>query len=263
MNIMVYDIETIPDIKNSKKIFNIDNISDEEIIKTILKKQNKNSTNSDFLPHYLQRIIVISIILKVKDNFKILSFNTSDFHEKDLIKKFYENLETFHPTIISWNGNKFDLPVIHYRSLLHGISSKIYWDTGYLNYQFKWNNYLNRFHNKHIDLMDILSKHQIQAYASLDNISLFLNFPGKMGFEGNLVYNKFKDGKIKDISNYCETDVLNTYLIFLRFQLIRNILNKKEYIQECINLKNYLINEKKKHLDTFLNNWKKKHTNNK
>ena len=137
--------------------------------------------------------------------------------------------------------------------MVHGISAPTYWETGENQQNFRWNNYLSRFHYRHIDLMDIIAGYQNRAFAPLDDIATMLGFPGKMGMSGSKVWEQYMDGQLKSIRDYCETDVLNTYCVYLRFELIRGMINQNEYIQQINNLKNYLQSETdKKHLQEFL-----------
>ncbi|HRE31138.1 MAG TPA: 3'-5' exonuclease, partial [Candidatus Berkiella sp.] len=97
------------------------------------------------------------------------------------------------------NGTGFDLPVLHYRALYHGVSASGYWDMGEQDSNFKYNNYLNRYHVRHLDLMDVLAAYQAKAYARLDDISKMLGFPGKMGIDGSEVLAYFNRGELKTI----------------------------------------------------------------
>ena len=91
-----------------------------------------------------------------------------------------------------------------------------------------------------MDLMDIIAVYQNRAFAPLDDIATMLGFPGKMGMHGSKVWEQYLTGDIKPIRDYCETDVLNTYCVYLRFELIRGNLNNMEYIQSMDNLKQNL-----------------------
>ena len=141
-------------------------------------------------------------------------------------------------------------------SLLHGISAPRYWETGDEDNQFRWNNYLNRYHYRHLDLMDVLSGYQARASASLQTIALMLGLPGKLGISGADVWGYYQKNEIDTIRHYCETDVLNTYLIYLRFELIRGKLSEKQYHNECLILRDYLKNENKSHFNEFIEAWK-------
>mgnify|MGYP000606221352 FL=1 len=145
--------------------------------------------------------------------------------------------------------------MLHYRALKHGIQAPRYWDTGGADRDFKWNNYLSRFHERHTDLMDVLAGYQPRASAKLDEVATLLGFPGKMGMSGARVRDAFLGGDIEGIRNYCETDVLNTYLVYLRFELIRGHLTPQAYDKELKLLRDTLVQEDKAHLRQFVENW--------
>ena len=64
---------------------------------------------------------------------------------------------------MSWNGGGFDLPVLNYRALIHGVTAARYWDWGDDDREFKFNSYLGRYHTRHLDLMDVLAMYQPRA----------------------------------------------------------------------------------------------------
>jgi hypothetical protein len=130
-----------------------------------------------------------------------------------------------------------------------------YWETGDDDSSFRWNNYLNRFHYRHTDLMDVLSGYQARAAAPLDEVATLVGLPGKLGMRGSDVWPRFQAGEIGAIRDYCETDVLNTYLIYLRFELIRGRLDEDRYNIECELVRASLSNESKPHFTAFLNAW--------
>jgi hypothetical protein len=103
--------------------------------------------------------------------------------------------------------------------------------------------------------MDVLSGYQPRAAARLDEVAGMLGFPGKMGMSGAQVWDSYQTGDIEGIRNYCETDVLNTYLVFLRFELIRGMLDTGRYEQACRQVREVLEAADKPHLREFLQNW--------
>jgi len=181
--------------------------------------------------------------------------NIQTYSVSQLLDRFFSGLERYDPTLVSWNGSGFDLPVIHYRALYNSVVSKRYWETGDTDREFKWNNYANRFHWRHIDLMDVLSGFQARATAPLDEISQLLGLPGKMGVSGSDVWRHYNAGNIDVIRNYCETDVLNTYLIYLRFQHIRGRLTNDSYTLEINRVRSSLAQDGRPHLKKFLSEW--------
>ncbi len=253
MSVLVFDIETIPDIEAGKKLYDLHDLSDFDTAQALFALRRAKVGN-DFLPHYLQKICAISVVLSQGSQVKVWSLGDEQSDEKELINRFFAGIDKHTPTLISWNGSGFDLPVLHYRSLIHSISAPTYWEVGENQQNFRWNNYLSRFHYRHIDLMDLIAGYQNRAFAPLDDIATILGFPGKMGMSGAKVWEQYQAGEIKSIRNYCETDVLNTYCVYLRFELIRGIINQEEYVQQISNVKNHLSSEADKpHLQEFLN----------
>lgn len=250
MTILVFDIETIPDIEAGRKLYDLHGLSDEDTAQALFALRRAKVGN-DFLPHYLQKIIAISLVISNAKQLKVWSLGDETADEKEIIMRFFGGIDKHTPTLVSWNGSGFDLPVLHYRALLHGIPAPLYWETGENQQAFRWNNYLNRFHYRHLDLMDVLAAYQNKAFAPLDQIASMLGFPGKMGMSGDKVWKEYLNGNLSGIRNYCETDVLNTYCIYLRFELIRGMLNQTEYDQAIERLQAYLNNEDKPHLVEF------------
>jgi len=256
MNILVFDVETIPDIDSGKKIFNLEGLSDKNAAELMFShRYQKSNGRTEFLQHYLHKIVTISVVLKTDDKLSVWSLGDKDSTETELLERFFEGIERYTPVIVSWNGSGFDLPVIHYRSLIHGVVAQRYWENGDDDQSFRWNNYLSRFHSRHTDLMDVLSGYITTARAPLNEIATILGFPGKMGMSGEKVWDCYLDGDIESIRNYCETDVLNTYLIYLKYQLMRGRLTNDLYITECQKVCDMLENENKIHLKEFLKAW--------
>ena len=256
MNILVFDVETIPDIDSGKKIFNLEGLSDKNAAELMFShRYQKSNGRTEFLQHYLHKIVTISVVLKTDDKLSVWSLGDRNSTETELLERFFEGIERYTPVIVSWNGSGFDLPVIHYRSLIHGVVAQRYWENGDDDQSFRWNNYLSRFHSRHTDLMDVLSGYITTARAPLNEIATILGFPGKMGMSGEKVWDCYLDGDIESIRNYCETDVLNTYLIYLKYQLMRGRLTNDLYITECQKVCDMLENENKIHLKEFLKAW--------
>lgn len=252
MTILVFDIETIPDIESGRNLYDLHGLTDEDTAQAMFALRRAKVGN-DFLPHYLQKICAISLVMSHGSQIKVWSLGDELSDEKELITRFFAGIDKHTPTLVSWNGSGFDLPVLHYRALLHTIHAPTYWENGENQQNFRWNNYLSRFHYRHIDLMDVIAGYQNKAFAPLDEISSMLGFPGKMGMSGSKVWEQYLAGQIKSIRDYCETDVLNTYCVFLRFELMRGVITDDEYERSITLLKTYLSSEnEKKHLQEFL-----------
>lgn len=255
MNVLAFDIETIPDVETGRRLHDLDGLSDADVARVLAMKRREQTGDSDFLRHHLHRIVAISAVLRHGDSVRVWSLGEPGSAEGELIRRFFDGIERYTPTLVTWNGCTFDLPVLHYRALKHGIPAPRYWDTGGNDQSFRFNNYLNRFHERHTDLMDVLANYNGRAAAPLTEIAVMLGFPGKMGRSGAEVWDQYLAGRIDEIRDYCETDALNTYLVYLRFEMIRGNLDEAGWTRETELLRATLRTLNKPHLNEFLQAW--------
>lgn len=217
--------------------------------------QRLQATGSEFLPLHQHRVVVISCLLRSRDKLRIWSLGDGAADEAEIVRRFFDGLDQFGPDLVSWNGSGFDLPVLNFRALRHGVTAARYWEVGDNEQSFRWNNYLNRFHWRHMDLMDVLSGYQARGAARLDEIAVLLGLPGKLGMSGDKVWPKYLEGRVSEISDYCETDVINTYLVYLNFEHMRGRLTTTELRREEALLKETLQADGRPHLVEFLGAW--------
>jgi predicted PolB exonuclease-like 3'-5' exonuclease len=253
---LVFDIETVPDTDGLRGLLGLPPEASTEDVANIALHQRRQSHGNDFLPLHQHRVVAISCALREGDSFRVWTLGAPDEPEAQIIKRFYDGIDKYKPNLVSWNGGGFDLPVLHYRALVHGVQACCYWDMGDDDRDFKWNNYISRYHTRHLDLMDLLALYQPRANAPLDDIAQLCGFPGKLGMDGSKVWDAFKNGEIEAIRNYCETDVANTYLVFLRFQLMRGLLNPEAYEREIALVRETLGGYSGSHWQEFLLAWK-------
>ncbi len=256
--VLVFDIESIPDIEGLRALSAAPaDHSDAQVYETWLADRVSHN-KSDFMPLHLQRILCISAVFRNAEGLKIHSLVDKDGQsEGKIIQQFFNIIEKHVPQLVSWNGGGFDLPVLHYRGLRHGVVADKYWDMGEDDRDFKWNSYISRYHMRHLDLMDLLAMYQPKASAPLDAMAKLCGFPGKLGMDGSQVYAQYLAGKTDDIRRYCETDVMNTYLVYCRFQKMRGGLLEKEYESEIAHVKEVLGNlaPTESHWDEYLKAW--------
>jgi len=254
MDVFAFDIETIPDVATGRRLLGVHNLDDDGVAR-VMVRQNLEKYGTEFLRPHLHRIVAISVVLRSADRFKVWSLGDEQADEKELISRFYDGVDRYSPTLVSWNGGGFDLPVLHYRSLLHGVAAPRYWENGDDDNSFRYNNYLSRFHERHTDLMDVLAGYQPRSAAKLDEISVLIGLPGKLGMDGSKVWATWCRGEVRAIRNYCETDVLNTYLVYLRFQQLRGRLSDTAYASECDRVYQTLRSSELAHLSEFADAW--------
>jgi predicted PolB exonuclease-like 3'-5' exonuclease len=254
MHCFSFDIETVPDVEFGRRMWDFEGLSDADV-GTAMTFMRQQASGSDFLPLHQHRIVAISVALRSGDSFRVWSLGERDAGEAELVRRFFDGVERYSPQLVSWNGSGFDLPVLHYRALRHGIQAPRYWETGDGDREFRYNNYLSRFHWRHLDLMDVIAGFQARGRASLDQTAVLLGFPGKLGMSGDKVWPCWLDGGIDDIRNYCETDVLNTYLIYLRFEFMRGHLDATALEREYRMVRDTLAEMNKPHLNEVAAAW--------
>ena len=254
MNTLIFDIETVPDVQFGRALYGLEGLEDEQVAKAMFTLR-RQSHGDEFLPHLQQRIVAISCVLRGRDSLSVWSLGEPASEEPELVQRFFEGLERFSPDLVSWNGGGFDLPVLHYRALRAGVQAARYWETGQEDTAFRYNNYLSRYHWRHTDLMDVLSGFQSRNRQPLSGMAALLGLPGKLGFDGSQVWDAWQAGDLASIRRYCETDVLNTWLIYLRFQLLRGQLSSPRHEEELARVRGCLAASKEPHFAEFLRAW--------
>lgn len=251
MNILAFNIETIPDIDGGQRIYNLQGLDDESTSKALFHLR-KQKTGEDELPLYLQRIAAISVVYRVIDEdgdheISVKSLGDKDTSEAQLLELFFNEIEQRTPTLVSWNGTAFDLPIIHYRALKNKVVAPAYWEINVDDNSYR--------RDRHTDLMDVLSNYKELVGAPLNDIALLLGFPGKQVMKTAEIWEEFQQGNIDTIRNYSEVSVLNSYLIYLRFQLIRGEISDEDLNNECTMLKQKLEKSEQQHLQDFAQAW--------
>lgn len=254
MHCFSFDIETVPDVEFGREVYGLEGLEDEDVAAAMSFKRQQ-AVGHEFLPLHQHRVVAISVALRSGDDFRVWTLGDEDADEAEIVRRFFDGIERYTPDLVSWNGGGFDLPVLNYRALKHGIQAPRYWEIGESDRDFKWNNYQSRYHWRHTDLMDVLANFNLRASAKLDEISVMLGFPGKLGMDGSKVWDTYLDGGIREIRNYCETDVLNTWLVYLRFEYMRGNLDDKDLKREYELIRSTLKSMDQPHLNEFLAAW--------
>jgi len=221
--ILVFDIETVEDVETGKRIHQLD-LPDAEAA-LALANLRKQETGQDFPRLLFHEIVCISGLWIEDGSMKLFSFSQADLTEAQILEKFLGVFDKREPTLVSWNGSGFDIPVVLYRAMLHKLSAVGLLDQGEHDSQKRYNNYQNRYHQRHTDLMDVLAMFNNRNFQKLDHVAQLLGFAGKQGTSGYDVAGMVRAEQWSELTQYCESDVLNTWLIYLRWQLLRGALD--------------------------------------
>jgi predicted PolB exonuclease-like 3'-5' exonuclease len=237
-HVIVWDLETVPDLRGFAAANDFEGKSDEKV---------RQAMGEKFPKHLYHSIVCIGALAAHRDAEywavdSLSAPHVSERTERELISLFVDRVAELNPQLITFNGNSFDLPVLRYRAMAHSVSAV----------GLSARPYFNRYSDDSMDLCDVLSSFSPQARATLHEISRVMGLPGKPeSIDGSEVEKYFREGRIQEIADYCEADIVNTYRVWLRHELFRGKLKMsqfenseqklREYIKACAATKPHLV----------------------
>jgi predicted PolB exonuclease-like 3'-5' exonuclease len=216
VSIIVWDIETVPDLKGFAAANGHDGKSDDEI---------RAAMGDKFPKHIYHSIVCLgALVAHHQDGHWTVGAlgapHVGERSEKALISSFVDRIAELSPQLVTFNGSSFDLPVLRYRAMVHGVSAP-----GLSSRPF-----FNRYTEDAVDLCDVLSSFSPQGKVTLHELCRVMGLPGKPdGISGGEVEKFYLDGRIREIAEYCESDVVNTYRVWLRYELFRGRLSAEQF----------------------------------
>ncbi len=253
--VLCFDIETIPDVAGLRRVWELGDELDDAAVAEAAFARRREATGHDFLPLHLHRVVAIGCLFRDADGVRVRCLGEPADGEARLIQDFFKVIDRYTPQLVSWNGSGFDLQVLHYRGLVNHVHAQRYWDLGDDDRDFRYNNYISRYHTRHTDLMDLLALYSPRANAPLDELARLCGLPGKLGMDGAQVWPAYRDGRIAEIRAYCETDVANTYLLYCRFQLMRGAWTHERHDEEVRIVRDALAATSGEHWRRYLDAW--------
>lgn len=254
MDILVVSIKSIPDIDACRHLYDLHGLSDDDVARAILHKRRQKPGHEE-IPHHLQRIVAISVILSRTGHFKIWSLGDDGASEQDLLQRFYDGLERYKPCLVTWNGLKVDLPVIQCRSLKYPLNASSYWGSDNQDHPYQMNAERCCYHDRHIDLNHVLATLYSDSGLLQDELAQVCGFPGT-GYSSNPdVWELWLEGDSAGIRQQGEVTVLNTYLLYLNWERNRGNISVQEYDSQCDLLRQSLKASDAGHLLEFEKNW--------
>jgi 3'-5' exonuclease len=211
-SIIVWDIETVPDLKG----FAAAN-GDDEI---------RAAMGDKFPKHIYHSIICIGALVAHREDGRwavtaLGAPHVGERTEKALISSFVDRIAELLPQLVTFNGSSFDLPILRYRAMVHGVAAL----------GLSSRPYFNRYTEDAVDLCDVLSSYNSQGKVTLHELCRVMGLPGKPdGIGGGEVEKFYRDGRIREIAEYCESDVVNTYRVWLRHELFRGRLSTDGFL---------------------------------
>jgi predicted PolB exonuclease-like 3'-5' exonuclease len=215
--IIAFDIETIPDPALGRRLYGIEGDDAEVVTELVRRRLTETEGRTEYPEPPWHRIVCICATLVDVQTGRvgIKSCGAQFMDERSHLEGFFALFTKKPPRIVSWNGNGFDMPVIRYRSMLLGIPApELYRTAG----DFRFNNYQNRFHDLHVDLMDVLGGYGASQRIRLGALGKVMGLPSKT-FLDKEVYEHVLGGEHQRVTEYCKVDTLETMLLFLLYAL--------------------------------------------
>ena len=164
-SIIVWDIETVPDLRGFAAANGLIGKSDEEVREALGEKFPKQVYHS---------IVCIGALVAHREAERWVvdalgAPHCGERSEKELIAAFVGRIAELSPQLVTFNGNSFDLPVLRYRALVNKVTAP----------GLALRPYFNRYTEDAVDLCDVLSAFSSQGKATLNEICRVMGLPGK------------------------------------------------------------------------------------
>lgn len=223
MRYTIVDIETRIDKNLVRAIYFPHAEVSEEKAYTQARERLQQEQGNDFFP--LSFHIPISIAVGQVNDERVLTavetINESDYSEESIVRTFWQRLERFSGTLVTFNGRSFDLPVLELQALKYGCQAHRYFS----------GKARNRYAEEgHFDLYDFLTNYGVHRLRGGFNLlAKMIGLPGKTEIDGSMVQQLWQEGRLGDIHRYCRHDVIQTYFLFLRVELMRGRMTPEQY----------------------------------
>ncbi len=226
-SIIVWDIETVPDLRGFAAANALTGKPDDEVRVEMGEK----------FPRLVYHSIVCigALVAQRQDEHWAVTAlgapNIGERSEKEIISAFVGRIDDLTPQLVTFNGASFDLPVLRYRAMVCGVAAP----------GLAARPYFSRYTEDAIDLCDVLSSFSIQNKPSLHELCRVMGLAGKPeGIGGADVERYCGEGRVAEVAAYCETDVVNTYRLWLRYELFRGRLTETGLRTSETNLSDYI-----------------------
>jgi len=213
--VMAWDLETIPDLEAARRMLALPDGTEAEV---------REALGSTFPKHPLHKIVCIGALIACRqpEGWRVEALGAPHIGERPeakLISDFVEKVGQLRPQLITFNGHSFDLPVLRYRAMVNRIAA--------IGLQVR--PYFHRYTDDALDLCDVLGSYVPGGKVKLDEVSKILGLTGKLEeVDGSRVEEMVLGGKIAEVAQYCESDVLNTYRVWLVYELFRGALTAEQ-----------------------------------
>ncbi len=256
---LAFDIESVTDGQLVSRLrYPEENLSANEAVRRY-RDELLEERGNDFVP-YTYQLPASLVVAKVGRDFRLLDLVALDepkFRPHVIVENFWRGWEKHgRPTLVSFNGRGFDLPLLELAAFRYGLSVPGWFNVAARSFE----QYRNRYNlDAHIDLQELLTNYgTTRCTGGLNLISNLLGKPGKMDVAGYMVQDLYDDGRLAEICDYCRCDVLDTYFVFLRSRVLIGALSLDEEQQIVAETKAWLEEQAQESdaLRDYLGHWR-------
>lgn len=228
---LIFDTEAVADGALISKIrYPKENLTPEAAIARYREQLvAERGDGKDFIPHTFMLPISVAIG-KVDEQFRLIDLTVLDspaYRPHVITRKFWQGWVHYdRPTLVTFNGRGYDLPLLELAAFRYGINL-----SSWFNYDAKsFEQSRNRYNmDSHLDLYDVISNFgAVRLVGGLNLLANLIGKPGKSEVDGSQVQDMYQAGKVQEINDYCRCDVLDTYFVFLRTQVLLGKLKLDE-----------------------------------
>lgn len=226
---LLFDIESVADPDLVAAVRHPDGDVEPDEAVRLYRAELLEKKGSDFIPYTFQFPVSLALA-KVRDDFSLSGLGVLKFEDAgpgQITKKFWEGwLYYRRPTLVTFNGRGFDVPLLEQMALRYAISIPEWFAFGAKTYDQPRNRYNI---GAHLDLCDMLTNFGAAHYSGGLNLAAkATRHPGKIGKCGDMVQDLFNEKRFKEIHDYCRCDVLDTYFLFLRLMTLTGRISRNE-----------------------------------
>jgi 3'-5' exonuclease len=257
--ICVFDLETVPDLEAGRALLGLGkDASDAEVRHAMGVRYAKVDQDpaDAFVKVPMHKIVCIGALCAERLDRSMPwtvtrcgAGHIGQRSERELVSGFIDSLAGPNaPQLVGFNSSGFDLPIIRYRAFATAVDASII-------HKANGRDYWYRYGRDHIDLCDVMSGFRASAPPSLAELAALCQCPVKIdGMDGSQVEPMVQAGRIADVAAYCETDIVATFLVFLRYALIVGELSPESYELSLVSLHDFLAARigKRPHLSAYV-----------
>ncbi|NIT57341.1 MAG: hypothetical protein GWN00_14245 [Aliifodinibius sp.] len=213
----VFDVETIPDFEFVRQVIENPETEDDDLLIQASEDLARNS--SGFLPPMYHKMISWVGLWIENNGMPKQKVGWHGTDEKEGLEKLFDALSTYKDFgLVHHNGRGFDLPLLTYRALKHGLQMPKRLN----HYDIKY-----RYSNDNVDLLDEFSNYGASSWPKLKHLGYLIDIPFKQTGEGNEVLKMFREDKLAEIEHYCYEDVMATYVVWLHLKYTVGDIDKE------------------------------------